>query len=52
MNTQACLEGYKAYEDYAHLSDNPYPLNVGVHDSHWHWESGFLLARTIDNGDA
>lgn len=52
MNTEAYEEGYKAYENYQHLSDNPYPIGTGLCVKHWHWENGFLRARSIDNGDA
>jgi hypothetical protein len=51
MNTKAFEEGYKAYKNYQHLSENPYPLNAGVCTKHCHWENGFLEAQAIDNGD-
>jgi hypothetical protein len=44
--TTAFEEGYKAYQDYQNLSDNPYFLNVGVCDKHWLWENGFFEARS------
>jgi hypothetical protein len=51
MNTTAFEEGFKAYENYKHLSENPYPLNAGVCTKHCNWGNGFLEAQAIDNGD-
>lgn len=51
----AWKDGFKAYENYQHLSDNPY-VYKGAADEiesvcHMEWEDGFLEARAIDNGD-
>jgi hypothetical protein len=48
MNTSAFEEGYKAYENYQHLSDNPHPLNdleLFSCKEHWDWEYGYFEAR-------
>lgn len=44
MDTQAYLEGYKAYEDYKHLSDCPYSYMTETSEA-YQWSEGFLEAK-------
>ncbi len=49
MNTTAFEEGYKAYENYQHLSDNPYVYKGAMDEiesgRHVDWEDGFYCAK-------
>jgi hypothetical protein len=53
MNTEAYEEGYKAYENYQHLSENPYDDQLSTFIAEYNdWREGYYQARAIDNGDA
>jgi hypothetical protein len=48
--TTAFEEGYKAYENYQHLSDNPY-VNTTLNNGADMWECGFKSAAEDEELD-
>jgi len=51
MNTEAYEEGYKAYNNYQHLSDCPYTWSeYNTWDNNFaEWERGYSKAQYDDN---